>query len=114
MDLNKKDKKVARELIAKGMHKEFDLEMEKFDAILRGWRTEGINAQEHYHKLYAAVIDFNKHIARRYDYLPSSTYISTVGAQVVEKLIDRNELDSLSPEAREEAMYIVRFHENNL
>ncbi|CAN5143451.1 hypothetical protein BH09BAC6_BH09BAC6_24800 [soil metagenome] len=101
MELSKRDKKIVKALIDKAMHEEFRIGMEGFDAILKKWRDTNSGHQQHYHKLFSDVYDFDKHIARRYDGLTGSRYYFTLAMQVAEGLIDEKELDELSAEVRD-------------
>ena len=40
MELSKKDKKIAREIIEKGLQKEFAKGLYKFDTILNEWKSK--------------------------------------------------------------------------
>ncbi len=105
-ELSKKDKKVARELIAKGLDAEFKIGLTEFEAILQQWQTESGDNREYYHKLYAAVMQFNKHIAWRYDYMPGSKYLDVLTWQVRDQLIQPSELEALNPETRDEVLVV--------
>jgi hypothetical protein len=100
MQLSKGDKKVAVQLIRKGMQKEFAQGMAKFDAILQEWKNKP-NHQEAYLKLYKEVKEFDKHIARRYDAMSGSDYFFIVGAQFSEGLLEESDLEEFSPETQQ-------------
>ncbi|NII25332.1 hypothetical protein HB364_09580 [Pseudoflavitalea sp. X16] len=100
IELSKKDKRIARELIEKGLQKEFQQGLQQFDAILQKWKNEQQDNRDTYHNLYKTVRDFDKHIARRYDNMRGSTYLMILAAQLADKLISEDELTEMNPDAR--------------
>ncbi len=54
-ELSKKDKKIAREIIARGLNKELKRGLLEFEAILQEWRSTSGDNKEFYHKLYGSV-----------------------------------------------------------
>ena len=100
MELSKKDKKTAREIIEVGLQKEFAKGLFDADTILTEWKNESINNREAYHSLYKQLTGFDKHIARRYDNMKGSTYLFIVAAQLRDGIISENDLIDFSEEAR--------------
>jgi hypothetical protein len=98
MELSKADKRHARALISKGVEKEFAIGLSKFDTILQQWKDGKQDNREAYHAVYESVISFNKHIARRYDYVSNSTLLFTVMAIYNDKLITDEDLKGFSEE----------------
>jgi len=108
-ELPKKDKKVARQLMDKGLLIEFERGLKSFDAILQKWKTENGDVKETYYAIFSAVKDFDKHIARRYDGISGSRYLQTVVAQLVDDVYDISETDAFSPEVKEQTLRSVKF-----
>lgn len=106
-ELSKKDKKIAREIIARGLNKELKRGLLEFEAILQEWRSTSGDNKEFYHKLYGSVYDFNKQIAWRYDYMPGSQYLLVLTGQLRDQLIDPSELDAIDPEARDAVLFMA-------
>ncbi|GAA3984579.1 hypothetical protein [Mucilaginibacter dorajii] len=106
--LSKSDKKVVRELIDKGIASEFKKGMEELDLIMQKWRDEGVNDQQHYAELYGAIRDFDKYIARRYDDLRGSRYVSTLTFMIADDIVSISDLDGLSTEFRDEMASVVK------
>jgi len=75
IELSKREKKLARELIEKGLREEFKRGMLSFDVILQQWKNEDGDVKENYYKIFNAVTDFDKQIARRYDGMTGSKYL---------------------------------------
>jgi hypothetical protein len=107
-ELSKKDKRIARELIEKGLQKEFQQGLQQFDAILQKWKNEQQDNRDVYHHLYKSVRDFDKHIARRYDNIKGSMYTMILGAQLADKLISEDNLAEMNPDARNEVLSWAR------
>jgi hypothetical protein len=108
-ELPKKDKKLARQLIDKGLLIEFEQGLRSFDAILQEWKANGGDVRETYCKIFTTVKEFDKHIARRYDEIGGSRYLETVIAQLADDLYDVSEIDGFSPEVKEYALRSVKF-----
>jgi hypothetical protein len=107
IELSKREKKLARELIEKGVREEFKRGMLSFDAILQQWKNEDI--KENYYKIFNAVTDFDKQIARRYDGMTGSKYLLIVAGQVYDKLYDRAEIDEFGEEAKDRILRMLSF-----
>lgn len=99
MELSKKDKKTAREIIEAGLQKEFAKGLFEADTILTEWKNKAIDNREAYYSLYKQIASFDKHIARRYDDMKGSTYLFIIAAQLSDGIISENDLDEFSEEA---------------
>jgi hypothetical protein len=107
MELSKKDKRVAREIIEAGLQKEFAKGLFDADTILTEWKNKATGNREAYHSLYQQITGFDKHIARRYDNMKGSTYLFIIAAQLIDGIIAENDLDELSPEAKQAVIRIT-------
>jgi hypothetical protein len=101
MELSKKDKKTAREIIEAGLQKEFAKGLFDADTILTGWKNKSTNNRESYHSLYKHLTTFDKHIVRRYDGMTGSKYLFIVVAQLRDGVISENDLNEFSPEVKQ-------------
>ncbi|HEY1871070.1 MAG TPA: hypothetical protein VGG71_08435 [Chitinophagaceae bacterium] len=108
-ELPKKDKKLARQLMDKGLLVEFEQGLKNFDAILQEWKAGNGDIKETYYKIFTAVKEFDKHIARRYDGIGGSRYLETVIEQLEDDLYDISEIDGFSPEVRDDTLRFVKF-----
>ena len=108
IEFSKKDKRIARELIEKGLQKEFQQGLQQFDAILQNWKNGQQDNRDTYHNLYKSVRDFDKHIARRYDNIKGSTYLDTLIAQLMNGLICEEDLFELNPDTRNAVLFAAR------
>jgi len=100
-DLSKPDKKIIRELIDKGVMREFEQGILKLDRIIDKWKDKKLDNREAYHALYKQINIVNDHIAFRYDGLTGSRYVNTVVMQLVNDVLTENDLEGLTPEVRE-------------
>jgi predicted metal-dependent peptidase len=100
MNLSKKDKKIARQLIEKGLQRELAKGLYDFDTVLYDWKDGKIDNTTAYHTLYKKMRTFDKHIARRYDYLSGSNYLITVIALLMDGIISEEETSDFSPEVQ--------------
>ncbi|WP_259066548.1 hypothetical protein HDF24_21820 [Mucilaginibacter sp. X4EP1] len=107
-DLPKKDKKLARQLMDKGLLIEFEQGLKSFDTILQEWKSGNSEIRDTYSKIYTAVKEFDKHIARRYDGIGGSRYLETVIAQLMDNLYDVSEIDGFSPEVKEDTLRSIK------
>jgi hypothetical protein len=77
-DLSKREKKIARDAIEKGVLAEFEVALKESETIINQWRSGKLDNKQAYHKLFKAMAERNKHIARRYDNMRGSRYLLTV------------------------------------
>ncbi len=107
MELSKKDKKTAREIIEAGLQKEFAKGLFDADTILTEWKNKAIDNREAYYSLYKQIASFDKHIARRYDDMKGSTYLFIIAAQLSEGIISESDLNEFSPEVKQAIIRIA-------
>lgn len=100
MELSKKDKKVAREIIEKGLQQEFANGLNQFQTVLTNWNDYKTDNRTTYHKLYDLVITFDRHIAQRYDKMSGSSYLFIIAGQLNDNIISETDLKELSNEAK--------------
>jgi hypothetical protein len=101
MELSKKDKKTARGIIEKGLQKEFAKGLFDADTILNDWKNTSKNNRESYHLLYNHIIDFDKHIAGRYDEMTGSKYLFIIAGQLRDNVISENDLIDFSDKVKQ-------------
>ncbi|HEY8658593.1 MAG TPA: hypothetical protein VIL78_06125 [Hanamia sp.] len=100
MELSKREKKLTREIIEAGLQKEFTKALLDADKILNDWKIKGLDNRNAYHNLYKHIIDFDKHIARRYDGMTGSRYLLVIIAQLQDGLISESDLENFSEEVK--------------
>lgn len=101
MELTKADKKAAREIIETGLQNEFKQGLLEAAAIIQEWEKKSGDNREYYHQLFSKIYDFDKHIARRYDYMSGSRYLLIIAAQLNDGVISEADILKLPEEARQ-------------
>ena len=107
MELSKKDKKIAREIIEIGLQKELAKGLFDADSIMTEWKNKAIDNREAYNSLYKQITGFDKHIARRYDDMRGSTYLFVIAAQLSDGIITEDDLIEFSPEVKQAVIRIA-------
>ncbi len=114
MSFSKEDNKVARKLFEVALQRELKKEMQAFSQILDQWKTQQPeDNKDDYYKIFTAVKDFDKHIARRYDGLRNSWFFDTVIAMLMDKTITTADLEDFSEEAKSEILRSLKIWESN-
>ena len=101
MELSKRDKKVAREVIEKGLQIEFANGLKEAENVIANWEKNPQENRKAYHLLFKTIHDFNKHIANRYDRMTGSSYFYIVVGQFADKIITEEDLKDFSSEVYE-------------
>ena len=109
MELSKKDKKAAREVIEKGLQREFEKGLSKTEKLLLNWRKGIKNNTETYHAVYKHIKNFDKHIALRYDNITGSRYLLTITGQLLDDVLHEEDLVDFSEEVQ---LYLKQVVEN--
>jgi hypothetical protein len=101
-DLSKREKKIARACIDKGIDIAFKDGLKECEAVIRDRQQGKFNTnKEAYHKLYKTLTDKDEHIARRYDGLTGSRWLMTVVQLFAEKVITEEDIKDFSDEAKD-------------
>jgi hypothetical protein len=100
-DLSKREKKIARVCIDKGLDTAFREGLENSEAVIRDWQQGKFSTnKEAYHKLYKTLTDKDDAIGRRYDGLGGSRYLITVAQLFSEKIISEDDIKDFSDETK--------------
>ena len=109
MELSKADKKTAREIIEKGLQQEFAKCLFDADTILDDWKNQVSVNRDAYHKLYKQIVNFDKHLAQRYDRITGTNYLFIIAGQLNDGVITENDLNGFSNEAMAAIKMIAGF-----
>ena len=101
IELSKPEKKIAREIIDKGLQKEVADNLLIADSILSDWRNHTKNNMDTYHALYRHMREFDKQIAWRYDNMSGSNYLLIIIGQLRDGVIQESDLQGFSEELLE-------------
>jgi len=104
-DLSKKEKKIARQCIDKGLNIAYSNAFDKAGLVVQDWHAEKLPARDAYLKLFEIVEQHNAGIARRYDGLTGSRYLVTVAQLFSEKVITEDDIKEFSDETKA----VIRF-----
>jgi hypothetical protein len=107
-ELSKKDKKIVRELIDKGIAEDFKRGMQHFDQLIQELKKSSDTPQDQYYKLFNEVRDFDKQIGRMYDGRTGSRYLGILANQIAQDLVNVSELEDISPEVKERLLIHVK------
>jgi hypothetical protein len=108
MEFTKSERKLARQVIEIGLQIEFANGLKLAEKVVQNWQNNQEDNREAYYALYQTVIDFDKHIARRYDNMSGSTYIWVVIDQLRDNLITEEDLAVFSPATRQALLMMSR------
>jgi len=107
MELSKKEKQLARELIGKGLQEDLKRGLSKFDTMLQEWKNFDGDQRDPYNDFCDKVSDYRKSITRQYDdRLMSNTDL--IALQLRDKLYDFAELDIFRPEIKEDIIRTLK------
>ena len=96
LELTKPEKKIARQIIEKGLQKEYVDGILKLDNIISRWKVNQLNNRDAWMELYESLTKQDKHISGRYDYLSGSKYLHVIAAQLADRIIDQDDLLSFN------------------
>jgi len=99
-ELSKREKKIARILIDKGVDTEFRISLEQTDKILSEWKEGNLDNRTAYHALFKKIHERNNLIANRYDGLGGSRYLLTVAAIYADGQITEEDIKDFSEKTR--------------
>ncbi|HEX5150364.1 MAG TPA: hypothetical protein VFW07_02885 [Parafilimonas sp.] len=99
-ELPKKEKKIARAAIDKGVNTAFKLALEEAGSIIKEWQEGKLDNRAAYHKLFKAVDKHDYKIARRYDHVTGSKYLMIVSAILADGHITQDDISEFSDETK--------------
>lgn len=101
LNLTKAEKKLAREIIEKGLQREFVSGLKESAEIIKQWEQNNLDNRDAYGKLYHHVRNYDKHISLRYNYVTGSKYLNVIAVQMKDGIIVPEEIEGFQPENRE-------------
>jgi hypothetical protein len=96
IELSKKDKKAARQIIETGLLREFQQSIQDIEEIMLRWQKDKTDSRKTYMDLYKTLTTHDKHISMRYDYMTGSKYVPIIIAQLVDGIIGPDDLQLLN------------------
>ena len=101
LDLNKPQKRIARQIIETGLQREYEAGIIKLDKIISRWKNKKIDNRDAYMKIYSSLTWHDKHIGRRYNKMTGSWYLYIIAAQLADEVITVDELNDFPEDIRE-------------
>ncbi|MBM3437043.1 MAG: hypothetical protein FJY07_12600 [Bacteroidetes bacterium] len=99
-ELTKSQKKIARQIINKGLEKEFQTGLLMIRRTLNAWSDNKISNGDAWRRIYKESTDYDKHISRRYDDMTGSKYIYVIAAQLADGVIGKQDIEAFDGEIR--------------
>ncbi|MBK9334960.1 MAG: hypothetical protein IPM96_21805 [Ignavibacteria bacterium] len=106
--LSKSEKRIARELISKGLQVEFEKALNDAYTVLQNWKNKEMNNSDAYYLLFKTVKDNDKHIAFRYHGIGGSDYIDMIFMLLLDGIVSEDDLKEFREEVRNEIMMMYR------
>ena len=99
-ELNKREKKIARQLIDKGLGNAFSKALSTTVEIIEKWQTQKSDTRDAHLTLYKEINKHNDDIAKRYNGLGGSRWLATVSELFAEEVISEEDIKDFSDEAK--------------
>lgn len=100
-DLSKREKKIARQCIDKGLNIAYSNALNEAGLVIQDWHTEKLNTRDAYLKLFKIIEKHDGAIANRYNGLGGSRWLMTVAQLFAEKVINEDDIKDFSDETKE-------------
>jgi len=94
-DLSKQEKKMVRELIDRGLNRDYLEGIESVKKICDSFIEGKSDPKEYYHKLFSVLHSKDKIIARRYDGITGSHYIMRLGILFSDGVLTQEDLQGV-------------------
>jgi hypothetical protein len=100
-ELNKSQKKIARQIIELGLNREYENGITKINSVIENWKLEKLDNKKSYLEIYGKLIKHDKHIARRYNDMTGSKYLQIIIGQLADNVITFDEIGEFDDEVKE-------------
>ena len=104
--LTKSQKRIARQIIEKGLQQDFVSGIKELDTVISNWKAKSLPNRETWYDLYEKLTKHDEHIARRYDSMGASKYLYVIASQLAEGLIDKTDLAAFNEDVKEAILYL--------
>ena len=92
LELTKSQKKIARQVIEKGLQKEYIDGIIKLDNVISKWKVNVLTNRDAWFELCKQLTKHDDHIADRYNNMGGSKYLYVIAGQLASGVINRNNL----------------------
>ncbi len=100
-ELNKREKKIARALIDKGIDIAYTKALRASAVIIEKWHSKNMNNKDAYLTLFKEIDKHDDSIARRYNGLGGSKWLACVADLFAEKVISEEDIQDFSEETKQ-------------
>ncbi|MGD0591634.1 MAG: hypothetical protein ABSA44_12695 [Bacteroidota bacterium] len=108
VELTKSQKKKVRELIEKGITRDFLDGVKRIKSISDSFVEGSSDPKEYYHKLFSTMMNKNEVIAKRYDDLRGSNYFIRLVMLLEDGVISREEIQGLDDELKAKLSFLSK------
>jgi hypothetical protein len=105
-ELTKSQKKIARQIINKGLEKEFQTGLQMIRNTLDEWNDNKIPNGDAWRRIYKELTDYDKQISRRYDNKTGSEYIYIIAAQLGDGVIGMQDIEAFDEEIKGAILFL--------
>ena len=110
-EITKSEKKLARQIIEKGLQIEYKKGLEQQSEIIERWKSGNSDTKDSYLKLYQSVTSYDKYIAKRYDDMRGSKYLFIIAAQLADGIITLEEIEKFSIDTKNRLLILSGINE---
>jgi len=100
LELTKSQKKIARQVIEKGLQKEYVDGILKLENIISKWKVNMLSNRDAWFELCKKLTKHDDHIAGRYNNMGGSKYLYIIAAQLADGVINRDDLANFDEDVR--------------
>ena len=101
-ELSKSQKKIARNVMDKGIEQHYNLGLKEIEKILQKWRDGESGAKDSYMmKLFEKLNRIDKNISRIYDGKGGSRWVEVMAGQYADGVIGESDLDEFEDEVKQ-------------
>ena len=111
-DLTKSQKKIARQVIEKGLQKEYIDGIIKLDNVISKWKVNALTNQDTWFELCKQLTKHDDHIADRYNNMGGSKYLSVIAGQLADGVINRDDLHDFDEEVTNKVLFFSGIEDN--
>ena len=99
-ELNKREKKIARQLIDKGLGIAYTNALEMSASLITKWQAGELTNKEAYLTLYRELDKHDNKIARRYNDLSGSKWLACIADLFAENIINEEDIKDFADETK--------------
>ncbi|WMJ73955.1 hypothetical protein RCC89_12385 [Cytophagaceae bacterium ABcell3] len=103
----KSEKKLVRQLLDKGLERDYINGINKIKALLDQWEKSQQNPRETYLNMYKTLDKHDRNLSRKFDGLTGGRYFMALVDLMIEGLVSEEEIEGLSKETKERIYFLL-------